>query len=289
MAKTNEPPWPGFVDALSTVLMVMIFFTLLMVLVVGTLSYMISLKDVSPDAEPSEAETAQGVKSLDTPDKPTSMQTLSQVLNIAVELEEEDLAKEPVQPELTVERLQLEKVVLQTKLNKAYVAIKDLEEKDKGNSDSEEKLRKAFARIEELENAMQQGTDTKLVDTKELKVNKFTTKFVKGLSSNNRVIILYNQLNSNLEDGTKEEFLAWVKSNKADILASGMTFTASLRMDGVPSTTANNVSYKRLYDLIRIVNRDLGIPKAKIEFSAPNNAILGTNQVTVSLQSTKKK
>jgi len=47
---SSGPPWPAFVDALSTVLMMMVFFTLLMVLVTGTLSYIVALKEVTPGA-----------------------------------------------------------------------------------------------------------------------------------------------------------------------------------------------------------------------------------------------
>ena len=58
MAEDGSPPWPGFVDALSTVLMMMVFFTLLLVLVVGTLSYIVALKDAAPTETTGSEETS---------------------------------------------------------------------------------------------------------------------------------------------------------------------------------------------------------------------------------------
>ncbi len=93
MPEDSGPPWPGFVDALSTVLMMMVFFTLLMVLVVGTLSYMIALKDTTlVQAAPSTemTETVSGKDGMEY-DSFSAVERLQQALTTKAVLGEEDL------------------------------------------------------------------------------------------------------------------------------------------------------------------------------------------------------
>ncbi|SDL56503.1 hypothetical protein SAMN05660337_3253 [Maridesulfovibrio ferrireducens] len=284
MSADNGPPWPGFVDALSTVLMMMVFFTLLMVLVVGTLSYIVALKEVTPNASASTEQVETMVaasQDLASPESSSAMTALQDTLNEAVVLKKEDLMPTPAQPEVTIEQIEQEKAVLQARLVKAEAAAKKVRQVV-NDPVTEKKLQQALARIAVLESSS--GGIEREIDAEETPQNTpFVTKLVKGIDSKNRIIILYNQLTSTLEDSTRTELLSWIAKNKAAIMQKGLQLTATLNHNGVSSSMSNSVSYKRLYGLIKVVNQDGKIPKAKITFRALGDGVPGTNQVVINL------
>ncbi len=289
MSTDSGPPWPGFVDALSTVLMMMVFFTLLMVLVTGTLSYIVALKEVTPGAKMSTQQVEELVavaNDLSFTDKPSSMDKLQAALNNEAQLGEDDLMADPNSPEAHLSILDKENQELAARLAKAERAAKraiaelNKLKKTKG-ADTAQKLNDALEKIARLEAA---GAVEKNIQTEEtFEPPAFITKLVKGINKKNRVIVLYNQLTSTLEDNTKDELLDWVKQNESAIRQYGLLLTASLNHNGVSSSMSNSVSFKRLYGLIKVVNVDGGIPKKNINFKALSNAVSGTNQVVISL------
>ncbi|OEU67622.1 MAG: hypothetical protein BA863_10455 [Desulfovibrio sp. S3730MH75] len=289
MSTDSGPPWPGFVDALSTVLMMMVFFTLLMVLVTGTLSYIVALKEVTPGATMSTEQVEELVavtNDLSFTDKPSSMDKLQAALNDEAQLGEDDLMADPNSPEAHLGILDRENQELAVRLAKAERAAKraiaelNKLKKTKG-ADTAQKLNDALEKIARLEAA---GAVEKNVQTEEtFEPPAFITKLVKGMNKKNRVIILYNQLTSTLEDNTRDELLDWVKQNESAIRQHGLLLTASLNHNGVSSSMSNSVSFKRLYGLIKVVNIEGGIPKKNINFKALSNAVSGTNQVVISL------
>ncbi len=296
MSVDNGPPWPGFVDALSTVLMMMVFFTLLMVLVVGTLSYIVAIKEVTPGAASSteQVETmVAAAQDLSFLEKPTSMDRLAEAMQQSAELGKEDLAAAPELPKVDVEKLEREKEELlqEKKMLEKRVAMAEsaawtahLEvQKLKKEQDPElaTKLEAALEKIKKLEAAG--GVDKKIQTEDEYAPPAFVTKLVQGITNKNRVIILYNKLTSTLEPKTRDELLEWVKSNEAAIMDKGLLMTATLNHTGVSSSMANSVSFKRLYGLINLVNTQGRIPKSKIKFRALNEGVPGTNQVVVSV------
>ncbi len=149
------------------------------------------------------------------------------------------------------------------------------------DADTKAALEKALVRIAELEAS--RGKEVELKAGEEKTPPPFITKIVKGLDPRNRIIILYNQLTSTLEDGTKAELLKWIKTNKGAISSNGLELIAVLNFEGVSSSTSNSVSFKRLYGLIRVINEEGGIPKSRIKFRALNEAVPGTNQVVVGI------
>ena len=281
MAEKSGPPWPGFVDALSTVLMMMVFFTLLMVLVVGTLSYIVALKEVNPEAtvateEPGSAEKA--AKALPSPKPESSIQQLSEALKEETVLEQEDLEPVPIPPVVDIDELEQEKAKLKALLDRARAEIKEL--KKARSEETNEELKKALERIAELES----GGEIKKVKSEETyEPPPFVTKLVKGIGKENRIIILYNQLTSTVDDTTRKELLAWLKKNKQAAMSKGIRLTATLNHSGVSSSMSGSVSYKRLYALIKIVNEEGGIPKSKIRFKAMTEGVPGTNQVVIKI------
>jgi len=280
MADDGAPPWPGFVDALSTVLMMMVFFTLLMVLVVGTLSYMIAIKDtaVAQGVAEEPVDTVAASESIDYQSLSASAQ-LKEALTRKAELGEEDLDPKGSASVLAVEKLEMEKRALQKQLQAALAAARASESKTQEDAGAKAALQKALARIAELEAS--RGKDVELRAGEEKTPPPFITKLVKGMDPQNRIIILYNQLTSTLEDATKTELLKWIKGNQGAIAANGLELVATLNFEGVSSSTSNSVSFKRLYGLIRVINEEGGIPKSKIKFRALDEAVPGTNQVVI--------
>ena len=280
MADDGAPPWPGFVDALSTVLMMMVFFTLLMVLVVGTLSYMIAIKDtaVAQGVVEEPTQTVAASESIDYQSLSASEQ-LKEALTRKAELTQEDVDPDGTVSVLALEKLEMEKKALQKQLQAALAAAKASEGKSKEDAGAKAALQKALARIAELEAS--RGKDVELRSGDEKTPPPFITKIVKGMDPKNRIIILYNQLTSTLEDSTKAELLSWIKTNQGAIASNGLELVATLNFQGVSSSTSNSVSFKRLYGLIRVINEEGGIPKSKIKFRALDEAVPGTNQVVI--------
>ena len=251
MAHDSTPPWPGFVDALSSVLMMMIFFTLILVLVVATLSYKIgSTKTVVSE------ETASSSESVNHQSR-SATDRLQEALTQKAELSEEDIDPKESTYVLALEKMEEEKTLIQKQLKESQARIAQLEES--------------------------RGKEVKLRSGDDKTPPPFTSKIVKGLDEHNRIIVLYNQLTSTLEEENKAEVLTWIGANKGAIAADGLSVVATLNLEGVPSSTANTVSFKRLYDLIRIISEEGGIPKSNIKFRALTEAAPGSNQVTISV------
>jgi hypothetical protein len=282
MTDDNAPPWPGFVDALSTVLMMMVFFTLLMVLVVGTLSYMIAIKEtaVAQGVTEEAADIVAASESMDYQSL-SSGEQLTEALTRKAELGEEDLDPKGSVSVLALEKLEMEKKALQRQLQAALDAARAAPGKAREDESVKADLQKALARIAELEAS--RGKDVELRSGDEKTPPPFITKIVKGMDAKNRIIILYNQLTSSLEDSTKTELLEWIKSNKGAIASNGLELVATLKFDGVSSSASNSVSFKRLYGLIRVINEEGGIPKSNIKFRSLDDAVPGTNQVVISV------
>lgn len=282
MPQDGSPPWPGFVDALSTVLMMMVFFTLLMVIVVGTLSYMVAMRNASPTvAETQSTEIVEASQAVSYAEPLTAAERLKNLLTSKAELKEKDLDPAAMTSLVALEKLKMEKQELQRQLQAAQKKAKQQAALKKEDEATQQALEKALARIKELEAS--RGKDVEIKSGDEVNPPPFITKIVKGLDSKNRIIILYNKLTNTLEEETKKELLAWLAPNKAAIKANGLELTATLNFEGVSSSTANNVSYKRLYGLIKLANEKGGIPKSKIKFRALDNAVAGTNQVVINV------
>ncbi|WP_319760426.1 hypothetical protein [Maridesulfovibrio sp.] len=302
MSADSGPPWPGFVDALSTVLMMMVFFTLLMVLVTGTLSYIVALKEVNPGAATSTEQVETRVaaaQDLSFMEKPSSMDKLAQTMTQSAVLGKEDLVTTPPPKRFDIKEFEREKEMLQKRVAlaesaawNAHVELQKLKEEKqkeitKNDSNLEAKLQAALEKIKRLEAA---GAEEKTVQTEEeYTPPPFVTKLVKGMSNKHRVIILYNKLTSTLEEKTESELLAWIRNNESLIMQKGLTLTATLNHEGVSSSMANSVSFKRLYGLIKYINTTARIPKSKIKFRALNDGVPGTNQVVVSIADNFKK
>ncbi|WP_421902279.1 hypothetical protein [Maridesulfovibrio sp.] len=298
MSADSGPPWPGFVDALSTVLMMMVFFTLLMVLVTGTLSYIVALKEVKPGAAHSteQVETlVAAAQDLSFMEKPSSMDKLAEAMTQSAVLGKEDLVTTPPPQRFDIEEYEREKEMLQKRVAlaesaawTAHLELQKLKEEVKKQQTSQDpklaaKLQAALDKIKRLE---AKGAVEKKVQTEdEFVPPPFITKMVQGLNNKNRVIILYNKLTSTLEEKTESELLAWVKQNESAIMQKGLLLTATLNHEAVSSSMANSVSFKRLYGLIKFVNDQAHIPKSKIKFRALNEGVPGTNQVVVSIGS----
>ena len=250
MSHGSTPPWPGFVDAFSSVLM-MIFFTLILVLVVATLSYKIGRSNTVVSEEAASSSESVNHQSLSTTER------LQEALTQKAELSEEDIDPKESTYVLALENLKQEKILLQKQLKESQARIAQLEQ----SRSKEVKLRSGEDKIPP----------------------PFTTKIVKGLDEKNRLIILYNQLTSTLEESNKVEMFKWINANKGEIADDGLSVVASLNLEGVPSSTANTVSFKRLYDLIRIISEEGGVPKSKIKFRALTEAAPGSNQVMISM------
>ncbi|NDV24751.1 hypothetical protein [Desulfovibrio sp. JC022] len=296
MSADSGPPWPGFVDALSTVLMMMVFFTLLMVLVTGTLSYIVALKEVKPGAATSteQVETmVAAAQDLSFMEKPSSMDKLAEAMTQSAVLGKEDLVTSPPPQRFDIEEFEREKEMLQKRVAlaesaawTAHLELQKLKEEVKDQQDKQDpklaaKLQAALDKIKRLE---ADGAIEKKVQTEdEFVPPPFITKLVQGLNNKNRVIILYNKLTSTLEEKTESELLAWVKQNESVIMQKGLLLTATLHHEGVSSSMSNSVSFKRLYGLIKFVNEQAHIPKSKIKFRALNEGVPGTNQVVVNI------
>ncbi|MBG0776161.1 MAG: hypothetical protein H0S85_06965 [Desulfovibrionaceae bacterium] len=283
MAQDHDagPPWPGFVDALSTVLMMMVFFTLLMVLVVGTLSYIVALKDAAPTQTTGDTQVVASSQAMAYAAPLSSKERLEKALSTQALLDAKDLAPNSPASVLELEKLEMEKAALKRQLEAALAAARDSGKAVQDEKAAKLALEKALARIAELEAS--RGKDVEVKSGLEPKTPEFVTRIVRGLDPKNRIIILYNKLTSTLEDATKQELLAWLAPNKEAIAANGLELTATLNFEGVPSSTANSVSFKRLYGLIRVANEEGGIPKSKIKFRALEEAVPGTNQVVISV------
>ncbi|WP_320175366.1 hypothetical protein [Maridesulfovibrio sp.] len=298
MSADSGPPWPGFVDALSTVLMMMVFFTLLMVLVTGTLSYIVALKEVKPGAAHSteQVETlVAAAQDLSFMEPPSSMDKLTEAMTQSAVLDKEDLVTAtPPQP-IDIEELEREKEMLQKRValaeSAAWTAHQELqrlkEEVKKQQASKDPKLAaKLQAALDKIKRLEADGAVEKKIQTEdEFVPPPFITKMVQGLNNKNRVIILYNKLTSTLEEKTESELLAWVKQNESAIMSKGLLLTATLNHEAVSSSMSNSVSFKRLYGLIKFVNDQAHIPKSKIKFRALNEGVPGTNQVVVSVGS----
>ena len=213
----------------------------------------------------------------------SSVERLQKALTSRADLEQQDLDPNAVVSVLAVEKLEMEKAALKTQLAAMLAAAGDNKKKATDDTATKLALEKALARIAELEAT--QGRDVEVKAGEQPKSPKFVTKIVKGMDPKNRIIILFNQLTSTLEDTTKKEFLSWLIPNKNAIEVNGLELTATMNFEGVPSSTANSVSYKRLYALIRVANEEGGIPKSKIKFRALEEAVPGTNQVVVGVAS----
>lgn len=279
---SDGPPWPAFVDALSTVLMMMVFFTLLMVLVTGTLSYIVALKEVTPGAasSPEHIETmVAAAQDLAFMEKPSSMDQLAAALGNEAHLGQGDLGPGSGAPVVSAAQLNKQNQELTARLTKA---TKELEKLKKGSdAETAKKLQEALDKIARLESGG--AEDTTLENEDSYTPPAFVTKMVKGINNKGRVIILYNQLTSTLDDKTTAELLNWIKKNKAAINQNGLLMAASLNHKGVSSSMSNSVSFKRLYGLIKTVNTKGGISKTLIKFRALDDAVPGTNQVVISL------
>lgn len=296
MSADSGPPWPGFVDALSTVLMMMVFFTLLMVLVTGTLSYIVALKEVKPGAATSteQVETmVAAAQDLAFMEKPSSMDKLAEAMTQSAVLGKEDLVTSPPPQRFDIEEFEREKAMLQKRVALAESAawtahlelqkVKEEQQKQQSKKDPElaTKLQAALEKIKRLE---AEGAVEKEVQTEDEYVPPpFITKLVQGMSNKNRIIILYNKLTSTLEEKTESELLVWIKQNKPLIMQKGLQLTATLNHEGVSSSMSNSVSFKRLYGLIKFVNEQAQIPKSKIKFRALNEGVPGINQVVISI------
>ncbi|WP_321403452.1 hypothetical protein [Maridesulfovibrio sp.] len=300
MSADNGPPWPGFVDALSTVLMMMVFFTLLMVLVTGTLSYIVALKEVKPGAATSTEQVETKVaaaQDLSFMEKPSSVDKLAETMTQSAVLGKEDLVTSPPPQRFDIKEFEREKEMLQKRVALAESAawtahlelekLKEEQQKQNASRDPElaAKLQAALEKIKRLEAS---GAEEKKVQTEDEYVPPpFVTKLVQGINNRHRVIILYNKLTSTLEEKTQSELLAWVKQNESAVMQKGLTLTATLNHEGVSSSMANSVSFKRLYGLIKFVNTEAHIPKNKIKFRALNDGVPGTNQVVVTIGNSK--
>ncbi|WP_419779923.1 hypothetical protein [Maridesulfovibrio sp.] len=300
MSADSGPPWPGFVDALSTVLMMMVFFTLLMVLVTGTLSYIVALKEVKPGAATSteQVETmVAAAQELSFMEPPSSMDRLTETMTQSAVLGTEDIVTSTAPTRMDIKELQREKERLEKRValaeSAAWNAHQELEklkaeqkQQTTQNPQLETKLKAALAKIKRLEAS---GAEEKNIKTEdEFVPPAFITKLVKGMNNKHRVIILYNKLTSTLEEKTESELLAWIKNNESAVMQHGLNLTATLSHKGVSNSMANSVSFKRLYGLIKFVNNKAHIPKSKIKFRALNEGVPGTNQVVVSIGSNKK-
>lgn len=284
MASDGGPPWPGFVDALSTVLLMMVFFTLLMVLVVGTLSYIVAIKEVKPpEGASSETDTTKAEASLNAlaelEDKKVerAMKKLQEIMNKAAVLTPADLdVPLDATPQQISDAEKLKKMKLEKKaLNKLLVQARNraVKAEDKAKNLQEAlKDAQAFGKKEEMENK------------EEIKKVPFVTKVVRGMDAQHRIIILYNQLTSTVDEETKQAVLAWVEENRSTIQAHGLNLVAALNHEGVSGSMANTVSFKRLYSLIRLLNVEGKINKDKISFRATATSLPGSNQVSISLQ-----
>ena len=301
MSADSGPPWPGFVDALSTVLMMMVFFTLLMVLVTGTLSYIVALKEVKPGAASSteQVETmVAAAQDLSFMEPPSSMDRLTETMTQSAVLGAEDIVTSTAPNRMDIKELQREKEKLEKRVALAESAawnaqqeLAKLKAKQKKQTVQDPKLearlKAALAKIKRLEAS---GAEEKNIQTEdEFVPPAFITKLVKGMNNKHRVIILYNKLTSTLEEKTESELLAWIKHNESAVMQYGLTMTATLNHKGVSSSMSNSVSFKRLYGLIKFVNSKAHIPKSKIKFRALNEGVPGTNQVVVSIGNNKKK
>lgn len=290
MATENDgPPWPAFVDALSTVLMMMVFFTLLMVLVTGTLSYIVALKEVNPGAASSSEQVETMVaaaQNLSFMERPSAVDRLEDALGSQVMLGKDELVGVAPSPGISMEELERRNKELMARLAKAEKEARRAAgelQKFKGGSgeDTAQKLQEALDKIARLEAAG--ATETKLKSKDEYTPPKFVTKLVSGVSSKHRVIILYNQLTSTLDEKTRAELIAWVDKNRTAIRQNGLNMAASLNYKGVSSSTASSVSFKRLYRLISIVTSEGKISKKDIKFRALSDAVPGSNQVVISI------
>jgi len=282
MTTESGPPWPAFVDALSTVLMMMVFFTLLMVLVTGTLSYIVALKEVTPGAANSveKVETmVAAAQDLAFMEKPSSMDQLQEALGNEAKLGQSDYMAGHASPVVSAAQLNKKNEELVARLTQATNELNKL--KKNSDSDAEQKLKEALEKIAQLEASGALDKTIQNEDTYEPPA--FVTKLVKGINNNNRVIILYNQLTSTLDEKTKVELMAWIKQNKAAIEQRGLLLAASLNHKGVSSSMSNSVSFKRLYGLINMVTTQGKISKKDIKFRALSDAVPGTNQVVISL------
>ena len=266
MAHDSSPPWPGFVDALSSVLMMMIFFTLILVLVVATLSYETGRKNKTTVEASADAVANAGVQSLSSSD------LLQDALAQKAELGEEDIEPKGSDYVLTLEQLEKEKDLLKKELKASQARITELET--------------AQTRMAQKDATPGKKVELRSGDGKTPPAS--TSRVVKGMDEDNRIIILYNQLTSILEESNKNEVLKWVRANSLDITANGLMLVAALNLEGVPSSTANSVSFNRLYDLIRIISEEGGIPKSKIKFRSLNEVVSGTNQVLIGVESSTR-
>ena len=281
------PPWPAFVDALSTVLMMMVFFTLLMVLVTGTLSYIVALKEVTPGAASSTEQVETMIaasQDLAFMEPPSAVDKLESALGSQVMLGQDELVGIAPAPGVSLEDLERKNKELMARLTKAEQSAKQASgelAKLKSNEDMAKKLQEALDKIARLESG---GSDeTKLQNKETYTPPKYVTKLVTGINSKQRVIILYNQLTSTLDETTKAGLLAWIKQNEAQIKQNGLLLAASLNHKGVSSSMANSVSFKRLYSLINIVANEGKVSKKDIKFRALSDAVPGTNQVVISI------
>ena len=281
------PPWPAFVDALSTVLMMMVFFTLLMVLVTGTLSYIVALKEVTPGAASSTEQVETMIaasQDLAFMEPPSAVDKLESALGSQVMLGQDELVGIAPAPGVSLEDLERKNKELMARLTKAERSAKQASgelAKLKSNEDMAKKLQEALDKIARLESG---GSDeTKLQNKETYTPPKYVTKLVTGINSKQRVIILYNQLTSTLDETTKAGLMAWIKQNEAQIKQNGLLLAASLNHKGVSSSMANSVSFKRLYSLINIVANEGKVSKKDIKFRALSDAVPGTNQVVISI------
>jgi len=282
MSSESGPPWPGFVDALSTVLLMMVFFTLLLVMVVGTLSYVVALKEVTPSASASDSESAVSknvgmLEDLEEKTIVTAVNKLQEVLNKAAVLTPDDLDKPAVRvpdDEKEVQQLIKEKKLLLKRVAAARARAMNAEA-------AAAQARKALEEANRVIAAS--GIEEKIVNTDETAQVPFVTKLIQGMDDSHRIIILYNQLTSTVSEMTKAELLRWVAVNKDAINSGGLSLDAAVSNDEISSSTANSVSFKRLHTLIRILSEEGGIPKERIKFKSVSNALEGTNQVAISL------
>jgi hypothetical protein len=286
---SDGPPWPAFVDALSTVLMMMVFFTLLMVLVTGTLSYIVALKEVTPGAAASTEHMETMIaasQDLAFMERPSAVDRLDEALGSQVMLGRDDLVGIAPAPGVSLEELERKNKELMARVTQAEKSARSAAgelEKLKGGEDDDtaKKLQAALEKIARLEAA---GSDERKLENKEeYTPPEFVTKLVKGVSAKHRIIILYNQLTSTLDEGTRAELLAWIKENREVIEQQGLMMAASLNHRGVSSSMANSVSFKRLYGLINTVTNKGGVSKKDIRFRALSDAVPGTNQVVISI------
>jgi hypothetical protein len=268
--------------------MMMVFFTLLMVLVTGTLSYIVALKEVTPGAAASTEHVETMIaasQDLAFMEPPSAVDKLESALGSQVMLGQDELVGVAPAPGVSLEDLERKNKELMARLTKAEQSAKKASgelAKLKSNEDMARKLQEALDKIARLE-AAGGAEETRLENKRTYTPPKFVTKLVTGINSKYRVIILYNQLTSTLDETTKAGLLAWIKKNEAKIKQDGMLLAASLNHKGVSSSMANSVSFKRLYGLINVVTTEGGISKKDIKFRALSDAVPGTNQVVVSI------